>query len=304
MDWGSAVQQALDYIEDHITEQLDYETIARQSYASTFHFQRIFHILCGCTLGEYIRSRRLSLAGAELASGKDRVAEIAAKYGYENPDSFTRAFQKFHGITPSQVRDSGAAPRSFAPLRLKMTVEGGSTTQYHVEDKEEMILTGYKKRFYGDRADKQAQDHQFACENRVLQYILEGISREHVITYQVLTNFAPDGYDFYFASRLPSWALAAFDDDLGEAAKHFEHIHIPAGTYLVCETARCEFPTALVDALRRKIVTEWLPSSGYLLRDAPEIGVIHWFFEDGNARVNTSRYCELWLPVVKADTVA
>lgn len=301
MDWVSAVQHAVDYMEDHITEPLDYETIAKQGYASLFHFQRMFHILCGCTVGEYLRNRRLSLAAEELASGNDRVVDIAGKYGYESPDSFTRAFQKFHGATPSQVRGAGVPPRNFGPLRIKVQVEGGGTMGFRVEEKEEMLLTGYKKRFSGDRGDKRAQDHEFACENRVLQYILEGISREHEITYQILTNFGPDGYDFYFASKLPPWALAAFDEDLGEMANNFEHISVPAGTYLVCETARCEFPTTLVDALRRRAVTEWLPSSGYVLRDAPELGVIHWFFEDGSDRVNTSRYCELWLPIVKAD---
>lgn len=303
MDWSTAIQAAIDYIEDHLTEPLNYETIARQGCASLFHFQRVFHIVCGCTVGEYIRSRRLSQAGAELAEGHGRVVDIAVKYGYESPDSFTRAFQRFHGVTPSQVRDAGAQRRYMAPLRLKMTVAGGGSRPCHVEEKEEMLLTGYKRRFSGNRDDKKAQDHDFACESRVLQYILEGISREHEITYQVLTNFDADGYDFYFASQLPPWALAAFDEDLGEMARYFEHLRIPAGTYLVCETARCEFPTAQMDALRRTMVTDVLPRSGYLLRDAPEIGVIHWFFEDGNDRVNTARYCELWLPIVKADQV-
>lgn len=303
MDWVTAVQTAIDYIEEHLNEPIRYEAIAQQGCASVFHFQRMFHILCGYTLGEYIRSRRLSQAAAELAAGHGRVVDIAAKYGYESPDSFARAFQRFHGATPSQVRDNGVQPRQFAPLRIKMTVEGGCTLPCRVEEKQELLLTGYKRRFSGDRSDKQAQDHDFACETRVLQYLLEGISREHEITYQVLTHFDADGYDFYFASQLPPWALAAFDEDLGEMARHFEHLRIPAGTYLVCETARCEFPTAQMDALRRTMVTDVLPRSGYLLRDAPEIGVIHWFFEDGNDRVNTARYCELWLPIVKADQV-
>ena len=82
-------------------------------------------------------------------------------------------------------------------------------------------------------------------------------------------------------------------------SKQFEHLQIPAGQYLVCETERCEFPTNLEDELRRKAVSEWLPSSGYELRAAPEIGVIHWFWEEGNDKVNNSRYCELWLPIEK-----
>lgn len=299
MDWITGIQNAINYIEDHITEPIDYEEAARVSYSSPFHFQRVFSILCGYTLGEYIRNRRLSLAGTELATGREKVIDIAAKYGYDSPDSFAKAFQKFHGLSPSQARGNGAKLRSFSRLYIKVSLEGGNVMDYRIEEKPAMLLTGYKRRFTGDPNDKGMQDHDFACENRVLQYILEGMSRQHDDTYQVLTNFGPDGYDFYFAYELPKWALEDFDQDLGEMARQFEHISIPAGQYLICETERCMFPTNLVDELRRKAISEWLPSSGCELRDAPEIGVIHWPFEEGNEVVNNSHYCEVWLPIVK-----
>ena len=103
MDWITGIQNAIRCIEDHITEELDYEQIAKESFSSPFHFQRVFSILCGYTLGEYIRNRRLTLAGAELANTRERVIDVAYKYGYESPESFAKAFQKFHGITPSQA---------------------------------------------------------------------------------------------------------------------------------------------------------------------------------------------------------
>ena len=299
MDWITGIQNAINYIEDHLTGELDYERIARESFSSPFHFQRVFSILCGYTLGEYIRNRRLTLAGTELATTREKVIDVAYKYGYDNPESFAKAFQKFHGITPSQARSSGVMLKSFSRLSIKVSLEGGSIMNYRIEEKPEILLTGYKRRFTGSPNDKQDQDHYFACENRVLQYILEGMSREHEKTYQVLTNFTPDGYDFYFAYQLPGWILEDFNEDLGEMAKHYEHLRIPAGQYLVCETARCEYPTALQDELRRKAVSEWLPTSGYELRNAPEIGVIHWYWEEGNEKLNSSRYCELWLPIAK-----
>lgn len=299
MDWISGIQNAINYIEEHLTQELDYEAIARESFSSPFHFQRCFSILCGYTLGEYIRNRRLTLAGAELSNTREKIIDVAYKYGYENPESFAKAFQKFHGITPSQARGGGVTLRSFSRLSIKVTLEGGSMMNYRMEEKPAMLLTGYKRRFTGDPNDKGMQDHNFACENRVLQYILEGMSRQHDDTYQVLTNFGPDGYDFYFAYELPKWALEEFDEDLGEMAKQFEHIAIPAGLYLVCETERCMFPPELVDDLRRRAVSEWLPSSGYELRSAPELGVIHWPFEEGNEAVNNSHYCEVWLPITK-----
>ncbi len=298
MDWISGIQNAIDYIEAHLTDEIDYEQVARESFSSAFHFQRVFSILCGFTLGEYIRSRRLSLAGSELAAGNVKVIDIAAKYGYESPESFAKAFLKFHGVTPSQAR-SGAELRAFSRLSIKITLEGGDTMSYRIEEKPEMLLTGYKKRFTGDPGDKQDQDHNFACSSRLLQYVLEGMSRQFETAYSVLTNFSPNGYDFYYAYQLPDWALEDFDEDLGEFARNFEHISIPAGQYLICETERCMFPSNLVEELRRKAISQWLPSSGYALRSAPEINVIHWPFEEGNEEVNNSHYMEIWLPIEK-----
>lgn len=299
MDWITGIQNAINYIEDHLTGEIDYECVARESCSSSFHFQRVFSILCGMTLGEYIRSRRLSLAGTELAVTNAKVIDVAAKYGYESPESFAKAFQKFHGMTPSQARSHGAMLKSFSRLSIKISLEGGTTMDYRIEEKAPMVLTGFKRRFTGDPNDKQDQDHYFACETRVLQYILDGMSGEHVLTWQVLTNFAPDGYDYYLAQQLPVWAMEDFEEDLGEFAQKFEHLSIPGGQYLICETERCKYPTNLVDDLRRRAVSEWLPSSGYTLRDAPELGLIHWFWEEGNDALNHSRYCEVWLPIEK-----
>lgn len=163
MDWITGIQNAINYIEDHLTEEIDHELVARESFSSSYHFQRVFSILSGYTLGEYIRSRRLSLTGTELATGKEKVIDIAMKYGYESPDSFAKAFQKFHGITPSQARSSGAVLKNFSRLSFKISLEGGSIMNYRIEEKPAMLLTGYKRRFTGTPNDKKSQDHYFAC---------------------------------------------------------------------------------------------------------------------------------------------
>lgn len=299
MDWITGIQNAINYIEEHLTEELDYEVIASKSFSSSFHFQRVFGILCGCTLGEYIRNRRLSLAGTELSGGKEKIIDIAFKYGYESPESFAKAFRSFHGITPSQARMSGVTLKSFSRLSIKVLLEGGSVMNYKIEEKPEMLLTGFKRRFVGSPNDKQEQDHRFACETRFEQYILEGMCREHETIYQILTGFDEGGYDFYYAYRFPSWALEDLRELPEDVAKRFENVEIPAGLYLICETERCKFPTAKIEEVRKRAVSEWLPSSGCELRDAPEIDVIHWFWEEGNDTLNHSRYCELWLPITK-----
>lgn len=297
MDWIAGIQNAINYIEDHIMEELDYQRIARESFSSPFHFQRVFSILCGYTLGEYIRNRRLTLAGTELANTREKVIDVAYKYGYDSPESFTKAFQKFHGITPSQARSGGVMLKSFSRLSIQVSLEGGSIMNYKIEEKPAMLLTGYKRRFTGSPNDKQDQDHNFACETRLEQFILEGMCREHETIYQLLTGFDADGYDFYYAYQFPTWALEDMRELPEDIAARFENVAVPAGLYLVCETERCQFPTAQMDSLRKQAVSQWLPTSGYELRDAPEIGVIHWYWEEDNDKLNNSRYCELWLPI-------
>lgn len=301
MDWITGIQNAIDHIEEHLTEELDYEEIAAVSYSSPFHFQRVFSILCGYTLGEYIRNRRLSLAGAELANTRAKVIDVAFKYGYETPESFAKAFLKFHGITPSQARSEGATLKSFSPLHIKISLEGGTVMNYRIEEKDAFTLVAYKRHFTGDPNDKKDQDHNFACETRLEQAILEGVSREHERIFNVLTNFDPEGYDFYCGYQFPDWAIADLDDLPEEITKRFEKLRIPAGKYLVCETERTYWPCDLQDELRRQAVSLWLPASGFQLRNAPEIMVIHWFWEEGNEKLNNSRYSELWLPIEKKE---
>ena len=123
MDWIIGIQRAIDHIEENLTCEIDYERLAAEGFSSSYHFQRVFHILCGYTLGEYIRMRRLSLAGEELTKSKKKVIDIALKYGYDSPDSFTKAFQNFHGITPSQARTDGIMLKSFSRLSIKISLE-------------------------------------------------------------------------------------------------------------------------------------------------------------------------------------
>lgn len=298
MDWICGIQNAIDYIEDHLTEEIDYEEVAKRSFSSSYHFQRIFGILCGYTLGEYIRFRRLSLAGAEFANGRAKVIDVALKYGYDSPDSFAKAFRNFHGITPSEARTNGSMLKSFSRLSIQISLKGGSTMNYRIEEKPEMILTGYKRRFSGVPGERAEQEKEMYVTTRPLQYILGALSGDSVSNFDIITNIDDSGYDFYIASRLTEYNRNNLDKDevLGkEFAGYYENITIPKGTYAIFETERCPYPTLIFLELRKKIASEWLPNSGYVLKDAPELVVTHWY----RGEKRNQRYRELWIPVEK-----
>lgn len=297
MDWITGIQEAINYMEDHITQELDYEEIARRSFSSPYHFQRVFSLLCGYTLGEYIRLRRLTLAGADLARGREKVIEIAMKYGYESPDSFARAFTKFHGLTPSEARLPGARLQSFARLSIHISLKGGTTMNYRIEDKPAFTLTGYKRRFTGAPGQRDDQEQAFYTATRANQYILEGLAATPYVHFNVIQNIDDSGYDFYIAAELPDHLRTRLQEPcvLGpEFADRFEQIHIPAQTYAIFETEQCAYPTLHHNALRRQIAEEWLPSSGYELADAPEIVMSFWHRTE---EMRDKRQIKLWIPV-------
>jgi len=298
MDWISGLQKAIDYIEDHLTDEIDYEAVAAQSYSSSYHFQRIFGILCGYTLGEYIRNRRLTLAGAELAGEQAKVIDVALKYGYESPDSFAKAFQKFHGIKPSEARTAAGMLKSFSRLSIKISLEGGTIMNYRIEEKGSMILTGYKRRFEGVPGERFDQECEMYVSTRPHQYILGALSGNIEVDYNVVTNIGDDGYDFYIACELPEYYRKNLHKRgvLGEDyAKQYENITIPKQLYAIFETERCSYPTLTFLDLRKRIASEWLPNSGYRLANAPELVVGHFFRREHKHQ----NYRELWIPIEK-----
>lgn len=147
MDWVESIHQAVRYIEQHLREELTIGDIARQAALSPFYFQKGFAMLCGMTVGDYIRQRRLSAAGLEVLTTDRKIIDIALEFGYDSPDSFTKAFARFHGLTPAALRKSGGAARSFAPLRIKVTLEGGQNMDCKIMKKEAFTVLCRAKKF-------------------------------------------------------------------------------------------------------------------------------------------------------------
>lgn len=287
MDWITGISKAIDYIEEHITEPTDYARAAKEACSSPFNFQRVFALLCGYTLGDYVRMRRLTLAGEELLSTDAKVIDVALKYGYDSPESFSRAFTRFHGVSPSAVR-KGAAIRSFSRICVKLILTGGSIMEYRIEKKQAAKIICRRREF-----TKPGDDYT----NREIPEFWNECGRDGSI--QKLCGYIKDNSQFkgllgvcfsteMTDSSFPYGIGAEYD---GESdPQDFEIVEIPAYTYAVF-TVRGKMPDAFRETYR-KICTEFFPQSGYEYGNGVEIEVYP------SADVQNPDYtCEIWIAV-------
>lgn len=151
MEWLACIRKSIDFMEQHLTDDITAEDVAREVASSSFFLQRGFSLMTGYTIGEYIRNRRLYLASRDLAESGDKIIDIAFRYCYETPESFAKAFSRFHGVSPSQVR-GGAKGKSFLPLTITISVQGGAFMDYKIAQKFGFRVIGFQKIFSADTA--------------------------------------------------------------------------------------------------------------------------------------------------------
>ena len=151
MEWLTCIRAAIDYIESHLEENISAQDVANQVYLSSFFLQRGFSLMTGYGIGEYLRNRRLYQAALDLQRTDDKVIDIALRYCYETPESFTKAFVRFHGATPTQVRD-GAAANVFLPLTIKLSIQGGYQMDYKITSMFPFKVIGFQKVFDNETA--------------------------------------------------------------------------------------------------------------------------------------------------------
>lgn len=266
-DWISGLHSALSYIEDHLTEEILPEDVAQKAYVSAYHFQRIFHALCGVTLGEYIRCRRLTLAAQELTRGETKVIDVALKYGYDSPDSFARAFQKFHGVLPSAAKEKGAKLNAFSPLRINLTLEGGTMLEYRIVEKPAFTLMGIGKMFNNETSYQEIPPYW----GEYLQ------SDNRHVCGQFGACIDADGRSF-------KYLIADVYQPWREVPAGYETVTFPAGTWAV-------FPCRMdnLQDVNTRMWKEWLPAcKDYRL--GRNCNLEYYTPPEEN-------YAELWLPV-------
>ncbi|MBQ7887977.1 MAG: AraC family transcriptional regulator [Clostridia bacterium] len=275
-DWTQGMQDALAYIEEHLTDEMNIRAIAAKAYLSPYYFQRIFHALCGVSVAEYVRNRRMALAGEELLSSNARVIDVALKYGYDSPDSFARAFQRFHGVTPSAAQKGGASLRAYAPVRIKLTLEGGSMLEYRIETKPQFTIIGLSRMFSSETS---YQD--------IPQYWLELMKREDAPVCGAfgvcLDEDKGDGqFKYMIADLYQPWK---------EIPDECEVCVIPGATWVVFP-CRGPLPDTL-QSVNTRIWSEWLPACrSYRMAMNMNIEVYA-----PPAERPEDTYSEIWVPV-------
>ncbi len=288
MNWIQGIQRAVDYVEANITEEIDFEQAAKQAYSSSFHFQRVFGILCGFSLGEYIRMRRLSLAGEELSKGDAKIIDIALKYGYDTPESFSRAFTRFHGIAPSEAKRGGNV-KIFTPLSVKLTLTGGSKMDYRIEKRDAFQVVCKRKKVGKPMSANVTRDISAMWQ----QYGADG-------TMEKLASYIPENpmmkglLGICFSSELNAKQFPygiGVEYDGRKTDDGFEVVTIPAHTYAVF-TSKGKMPDAFIETYHR-IVTEFFPqSTQYEYAENVEFEV----YESADTSDPNYR-CEIWIAV-------
>lgn len=278
MEWIKSLNEAIEYIESNITENIRCEDVAEHIYLSSFHFQRIFSLVTGISVGEYIRNRRLSLAGQELLTGNDKVINIAFKYSYDTPESFSKAFRRFHGVTPNEAKKPGTILKFFNRLIIKITLEGGSSMNYKIEKKEAFRVVAKTKYFKGENS-------QVGIPKFWDEYYKKGLDEKVTGMLGICAHEKEEkgkwkygiGCDIKFVDEIP---------------EEFEIIQVPAYTWAIF-TCLGAIPDAIQNQWKR-VYEEWLPIANYEL--IPDYDIEFYTIGDCSKDDYLS---EIWIPVIE-----
>lgn len=289
VDLLKSMNEAIRYIEENLTNEIDFKEVARLAYCSEFHFKRMFSFLAGATLSEYIRRRRLTLAAFELKDSNVKVIDIAIKYGYNSPDSFTRAFQNLHGLTPSEARINGRSLKAYPRMTFQLSIKGGSEMNYRIEEKGAFRIVGIQKRV----------PIIFNGVNPEIAAMWESLDGETINNLKRISNVEPMG----LLSASTNFSEGRMEEKGGldhyigvattkECPDNLTQLEVAASTWAVFE-AIGSFPDTLQDVWGR-IYSEWFPSSNYEQIEGPEI-----LWNENKDITSPNFKSEIWIRILK-----
>lgn len=283
MNWIDTIRKIIDYIENNLLEDIKIEDVANEVYMSSLYLQKGFSIMCGYTIGEYVRNRRLSLAGFDVMNTDDKIIDIALKYYYDSPDSFTKAFTRFHGSTPTSVRKDGATIKEFAPLRINIDLKGGYTMEYRIKEKESFKVVGVSKKFKYEGAFKEVPKmwQEFMATNNNIICPMYGINLDVDMSCDEFTYMICDNYK-----------------EGMDVPKDMVVKEIPKFTWAIFP---CYGPSyESMPKLNEKIFKEWLPNSNeYEIAAGYNVEMYSDPSQYENGIMNEKYYTEIWIPIKK-----
>lgn len=282
MEWVQRLNNAINYIEENLSGDIKAEEAAKIACCSTYHFQRMFAYMSNITLTEYIRRRRMSLAAVELQSGDCKVVDISVKYGYDSPTAFNRAFKSVHGIAPSQAKENGVVLKAFPRISFKIMIKGDSEMDYRIEKREKFRIIGVSKPLEKE-LEKNFEIVPKMWEEAVASGTLQKLAGA--------MDSSPKGLlGISVCNEVEDWKyfIAVASE---KQLDGFEEYIIPEATWAIFEGQGTNIS---IQELEKKIITEWLPSSGYEYGNAPDIEVYL------NPDPQNAKF-EVWIPVVRKE---
>ncbi|PUA38049.1 AraC family transcriptional regulator [Paenibacillus elgii] len=285
MDWLDRMNSAMEYIERHLSETIDYDQVARIACCSTYHFQRMFSFITDVPLSEYIRRRRLTLAAFELQNRDVKVIDIALKYGYESPEAFSRAFKKMHGVMPMSARDKGMSLKAYPRMSFHISIKGDVGMNYKIEEKQAFDMFGVSTEINADGENPFIEIPAFwsqcISEGTVDRIRTAAGLGENGQLHAVLYNRRGNVFSYMIGYYLPQSGLP----------EGFEKLLIPPQTYAIFSTGLYPDGHSGIHALWKRIWGEWFPTCNYESANGPE-------FEMTYDRGNNLYEMEVWMPVV------
>jgi AraC family transcriptional regulator len=281
MEWIERLNKTISYMEGHLTEEISYDELARMACCSTYHFQRMFAYIAGIPLSEYIRRRRMSLAAVDLQSGEGKIIDIGMKYGYSSPTAFNRAFQSVHGIAPSIAQKGGTLIKSYPPISFKIAVKGGEELNYRTEEKASFRIIGVSQPL-----DKEIENNFMVVPQMWQKAATDGTLNKII----PLMNQQPMGVlGVSVCNDKEEWKYFIAVSSSSEIDNSLEEYVVPGCTWAIFSGTGTN---RSIQELQQRVVTEWLPTSGYEFADAPDVEVYL------NSDPDNAQY-EVWLPIRK-----
>ncbi|MBD8069627.1 AraC family transcriptional regulator [Bacillus sp. PS06] len=282
MDMLKGMNEALTYIEDHLDGCIDLKEVAKRAYCSEFHFKRLFSLLSGITISEYIRRRRLTVAALDLKDQHVKVIDIAIKYGYQSPDAFSRAFQSFHGVIPTLARNPEQNLKAYPRMSFQLTIQGGTVMKYRIVEKGPFKVVGVK--YAVEMVDQ--------ILTPTYEDMIEGISDNKMTELESLSNMEPNGIVHVSVNYSETMeGKATFDQYIGavtakEVSDEYATLEISPLLWAIFEV---DGEWTEVEEQWQRIYSEWLPSSSYELAEGPEI------------LASKDQKSEIWISIKKKD---